>query len=138
MIREWTLDRSAPNGQAVLGTLTPGSGAPCCTLERLAVLIPVGRYRLALTVSERACFGKLWSPYEDHRLPLLLDVPGRTGVRAHAGNCCTDSDGCILIGSEHDATEVFHSRPAVTRLVNELHDSERNGDQVWLTVRSQA
>lgn len=138
LIHEWTLDRTPPNGQAVIGTFTPGSGLPCCALERLAVMIPEGRYLVTLTVSQRAIAGSLWAPYDDHKLPLLHDVPERSAVRLHAGNHVFDSQGCILVGSEHDSTELMHSRPALTRLVNELRSAERNEDQVWLTVRSQA
>lgn len=138
MTREWTVTRGTPNGQAVLGVVDLGSGPPCASLERLAVMIPEGRYRLVLTVSERASFGKLWAPYPDFRLPLLLNVPGRTAIRLHAGNCCTDSEGCILVGGDHTATEIHNSRPALTRLVNDLHDADRDGVEVWLTVRSQA
>jgi hypothetical protein len=136
MILDWTIDRRAPNGQVVLGTLSPGSGAPCCTLERLAVLIPAGRYQVMLTVSPRVQIGRLWAPYDDARLPELLHVPDRTKIRLHAGNHIAETDGCPLVGAEHSATELHDSRPALTRLVNELRAAERDEDQVWLTVRS--
>lgn len=50
--------------------------------------IPAGRYRVAWTMSAR--FG--------HMAPLLLDVPGRRGIRIHAGNTEVDTEGCILPG----------------------------------------
>ncbi len=135
MIREWSVTRQPPNGQVVLGTFDLAGGLPCVSLERFAVMIPEGRYEVTLTVSSRATAGTLWSPYGDHMLPQLLDVPGRTAVRCHAGNYITQTDGCILVGSEHDATELLHSRPALTRIINELRDAELAGDSVWLTVR---
>ena len=54
MTREWTVTRTPPNGQAVIGVFDLASGKPCASLERLAVMIPEGRYRLELTVSGRA------------------------------------------------------------------------------------
>ncbi len=136
--REWTLTRGVPDGQAIFGTFDMGGGFPCHSLERLAVAIPAGRYRLDLTVSSRASFGQLWSPYPDHRLPLLCDVPGRSGIRIHAGNVAADSEGCVLVGGEVIGASLNHSRPALTRIVNDLHDALSDGDEVWLTVRSQA
>lgn len=135
MTREWTLHRDPPNGQVVLGTVDFDHGPMCAALERLAVMIPDGRYQLALTVSQRAIAGALWSPYEDHRLPELLKVPGHTAIRIHAGNHIAESAGCILIAAEHSQTELEQSRPALVRVVNELRDADRDGDDIWLTVK---
>jgi Family of unknown function (DUF5675) len=60
--------------------------------------IPAGRYRVALTVSDRAARGSLWSPRPDHNLPLLLDVHGFEGIRIHSGNTDRNTEGCILVG----------------------------------------
>ena len=49
--------------------------------------IPEGRYPLVITKSIRF---KKW-------LPLLLGVPGFSGVRIHAGNTAKDTQGCILL-----------------------------------------
>lgn len=138
MTQEWTVTRGTPDGEAIVGDFDFGSGPSCSSLERVAVAIPEGRYRVALTVSGRATRGELWAPYPDHRLPELLQVPGRTAARIHAFNTAKESLGCIGVGTDHTATEIEHSRPAVTRVVNELVAAERNGDEVWLTVRSQA
>lgn len=138
MTREWTVTRQPPNGQVVLGEFDLGGGLPCCSLERLAVSIPEGRYRVELTASGRAAAGTLWSPYDDHRLPELLQVEGRTKIRIHAGNSIADTEGCLLVAADHSSTELEQSRPALVRIVNDLREAENLGDDVWLTVRSAA
>lgn len=87
-----------------LGVLTL-DGSPCCfTLEDTvrevpgapvetwkiarATAIPVGMYDLVIDLSIR--FGRL--------MPHLLEVPGFTGIRFHAGHTVTDTEGCPLLG----------------------------------------
>lgn len=80
----------------VFGVLHIDGKKFCDTIERLR--IPAGEYGLILTISNRVLHGSLWSPWKDGSLPLVLDVPGREGIRIHAGNKPADSSGCILIG----------------------------------------
>jgi hypothetical protein len=135
MTRDWTVTRSAPNGQVVLGVFDMGGGTTCSALERLAVMIPDGRYQVQLVDSPDAHAGILWAPYDDCRLPTLLDVPGRTAIHIHAGNHIMDTKGCILVAADHGSTELMDSRPALTHIVNELREADAAGDAVWLTVR---
>lgn len=78
--------------------------------------IPAGRYRLTITPSQRF--------KED--LPLLLDVPGFEGIRIHAGNAHTDTEGCLLVGQTLAGTapgpsfQVLRSRPALNALLVKL------------------
>lgn len=53
-----------------------------------ATAIPRGRYTVTITPSARF----------QRDLPLVVGVPGFSGVRFHAGNVTTDTDGCILVG----------------------------------------
>lgn len=50
--------------------------------------IPCGRYKVIVNDS----------PKLKRRLPLLLDVPGFTGIRIHAGKNERNTEGCILVG----------------------------------------
>ena len=60
------------------------------TLENADFLIPAGTYPLKKTYSPR--FKKL--------LPLIDEVPDRTGIRIHLGTRPEHSTGCVLVNFE--------------------------------------
>lgn len=74
--------------------------------------IPPGVYHVVIT----------YSPRFKRDLPLLVDVPGFTGVRIHPGNSADDTEGCLLPGAQlrYDAAGVpdgvLQSRIAFDRL----------------------
>lgn len=72
--------------------------------------IPAGRYRVVLTPSVRF----------QRPLPLLVDVPGFTGVRIHSGNTVSDTEGCILVGKDRQEGRILQSRIALDLLYNKL------------------
>ena len=59
----------------------------CPTLENADYLIPALIYRISVTQSAK--FKRL--------LPILNQVPGRTGIRFHRGTKPEHSKGCILV-----------------------------------------
>ena len=61
----------------------------CDTLENADKLIPALIYRVQVTQSPR--FKRL--------LPILCQVPGRTGIRFHRGSLPEHSRGCILVSA---------------------------------------
>lgn len=88
--------------------------------------IPAGTYQMAFTMSNRFKV-PLW---------LVLDVPGRAGVRIHAANFAHQLEGCIALGmgradlngdgvpdvtQSKRAIELFHQATArVDRMVLEI------------------
>ena len=97
----YKLIRNTPNGNAVTGKLYWTSHYVnkrtgelverkhyiCDTLENLDFLVPALIYKVAVTQSPK--FQRL--------LPILCQVPGRTGIRFHRGSQPEHSKGCILI-----------------------------------------
>ena len=69
----------------VCETLTP----ICDTLENADFLVPALIYKIQVTMSPK--FKRL--------LPVLCQVPGRSGIRFHRGTRSEHSKGCILISA---------------------------------------
>jgi len=64
----------------------------CPTLENADYLIPALIYSVQVTQSPR--FKRL--------LPILSQVPGRSGIRFHRGTKPEHSKGCILVSAENE------------------------------------
>jgi len=89
--------------------------------------IPSGLYRVVMTPSVRF-HGKV--------LPLLMEVPGFSGIRIHPGNSAADTEGCILPGETTDGTHVFGSMLAYGIVAARLHEVLSQDEQVYLEVRN--
>ena len=117
----YKLVRSRQDGKAVHGTLCSvehrfsGSTGKtneyltpiCHTLENADYLVPALTYRVDVTISPR--FKRL--------LPILLQVPGRTGIRFHRGSRPEHSKGCILVSAETEQV-------LTSKWLNEKHGRE--------------
>lgn len=137
-----TLRRGPSDSVATIGELfVDGSAARACwTLEdpvrevpgqpvetwkiQDKTAIPVGRYRIAITDSPK--FGR--------RMPILLNVPGFSGIRVHSGNTAEDTDGCILVGATRQGDGVYQSRAAFMTLYEQLEVALLAAEEVWLIV----
>lgn len=95
-----------------------------------ATAIPVGTYRVAVTMSERF----------KRRLPILLNVPGFAGIRIHPGNTSADTEGCILVGGRRDEANgrVLDSRAPCDWLCAVIAAELQRGGQVTIEVRRDA
>ena len=86
--------------------------------------IPAGSYDVDITFSNR--FGK--------RMPLLLNVPGFSGIRIHAGNKAVDSEGCILVGWTKDKDFIGQSRDAYAQLFLKLDAAKQANDPITISI----
>ena len=59
------------------------------TLENIDYIVPCGTYPVRVT----------FSPKFKRMLPLVLNVPGRSGIRFHRGTKPEHSRGCILVSA---------------------------------------
>ena len=81
------LIRNEPQGSAITGRLVINGRWFCNTLERVGYQIPALCYHLAVTMSPK--FKRL--------LPIVRNVPQRSGIRFHVGKVPKHSTGCILL-----------------------------------------
>ena len=86
--------------------------------------IPEGRYAVVIS----------YSPKFREWLPILLGVPKFSGVRIHAGNTASDTEGCILVGKNREVGKVLDSRIWLRRLKQKIVGAKDRGEAVWLTV----
>lgn len=87
--------------------------------------IPYGNYRVIKTFSNR---------FQKH-LPLLLDVPGFTGIRIHSGNTDKDTEGCLCIGTGRTREGVSNSRYAMDILLNLMEEASKRGEVITIEIR---
>ena len=75
--------------------------------------IPSGTYEIVITYSPR--FKKY--------LPLLVDVPGYSGIRIHSGNSALDTSGCLLPGVNDVKGKVSQSRKYFTLIFDKISNA---------------
>ena len=85
------LIRNEPQGSAITGRLVINGRWFCNTLERVGYQIPALCYHVAVTMSPK--FKRL--------LPIVRNVPGRSGIRFHVGKVPKHSTGCILVVADN-------------------------------------
>lgn len=116
---ELTLKRDILADGYTLGLLSVDGKHYCYTVEDMVregvkipgkTAIPYGRYKVIVNMSNR--FKKL--------MPLLIDVPGFSGVRIHSGNTAEDTEGCIIVGKIRTEKGVRDSRDVAQQLTELL------------------
>ena len=80
--------RISRNGKAIYGSMRV-NGRDIATLENADYIIPDGTYPVSVT----------FSPRFKRMLPLIGNVPGRSGIRIHRGTKAEHSKGCILVSA---------------------------------------
>lgn len=141
---ELLLKRSVKTDTSTIGKLSVDGKFLCLTLEdkdrdlvntmpaadiakikKYAITaIPRGRYQVIVNQSTR--FNKL--------LPLLLDVPGFSGIRIHTGNKPEDTEGCILVGTKQSANWISESRIAFDALMELINKAITKKELINITI----
>ena len=94
------LYRNQPQGNSITGRLVIDGRWFCNTLERVGYQIPALCYHSAVTHSPK--FKRL--------LPIVQNVPQRSGIRFHVGKAPKHSTGCILVVADNNPMPL-HSTP---------------------------
>ena len=108
------LIRNEPRGNAITGRLVIDGRWYCDTLERVGYQIPPLCYHVAVTMS----------PKFKRRLPIVQNVPGRSGIRIHRGTKPQHSTGCILV-PDREIEEL---------LTSALLEAQNNHEEIILEV----
>jgi hypothetical protein len=109
------LTRKIKDGKAVCGSLR-FEGREIATLENADYIIPNGTYEVRVT----------WSPRFKRMLPLVMQVPGRSGIRFHRGTRPEHSKGCILVSAaiEQQLTAEWLALQASNESIKIIIDNE--------------
>ena len=126
-----TFRRERSTANSTIGMLKAGD-FQCFTLEDVVrptkihgqTAIPAGTYKVVVNFSPR--FHKA--------LPLLLDVPGFSGIRIHPGNKSADTEGCILPGLTRSTDWVGQSAAAFSVLFARIRSAIAAGEAVTITI----
>lgn len=139
---ELVLVRYPSGKKCTIGTLYLNGIFECFTLEDIvreikgrpvaewkvhsATAMTSGKYKVIIDMSNR--FKRL--------LPLVVDVPGFSGIRIHPGNTSEDTEGCILpaIMVAPDKNSVSNSRKAFDNLFAKMQAAFNAGESITLEV----
>lgn len=92
--------------------------------------IPTGTYKVTVN----------YSPRFKRKMPILLDVPGFSGIRIHAGNRHTNTEGCLLPGMSYYLEDsdyvISNSRVITDRLENAINNALARKETIWITIEA--
>ena len=127
------LIRNQPQGTAITGRLVINGRFFCNTLERVGYQIPALCYPVRVTMSPR--FKRL--------LPIVQNVPQRSGIRIHRGSKPEHSNGCVLVvgdnnnsplSSKHSPVGARSAAEVENQLTQLLLQSQNDHEAVILEV----
>ena len=137
---ELKLERTWKSDVCTIGILTVDGNADFFTLEDVEreipgkivaewkvdgkTAIPRGKYKVEIT----------YSPRFKRHMPEVLDVPGFAGVRIHAGNVASHTEGCILVGMSKGPDCIYESKKAYDSLYIKLAEAIERGETVELEI----
>ena len=109
------LIRNEPRGNALTGRIVINGRWFCDTLERVGYQIPALCYHVAVTMS----------PKFKRRLPIVQNVPGRSGIRFHRGTKPQHSIGCVLVPADKECLltyKIVKAQEAHEEIILEVTD----------------
>ena len=109
------LKRVSREGKAVHGIMRV-NGRDIATLENADYIIPVGTYSVSVT----------FSPRFKRMMPLIGNVPGRSGIRIHGGTKPEHSTGCVLVSNPKD-------REKITEFINQ---NKKKDEKTFICIDS--
>ena len=110
---DYTIGRLFVDGEFLCNTLEPPVRPDGIKINGKTA-IPFGVYDLALS----------YSPRFQTVLPLVLNVPNFEGVRIHAGNFVSDTEGCLILGRNTIKGGVTESRFYVNALITLMKECD--------------
>lgn len=128
VIRKWF------NKNCTIGLMVVDGVTQCYTLEDTArpagikvqneTCIPPGEYPVIMDMSQR--FGKV--------MPHILNVPNFEGIRIHSGNTDKATEGCILVGLDHQTDAVLRSHEAFDAVYTKISAAADKHEPICLVV----
>lgn len=89
-----------------------------------ATAIPTGTYQIIINDSQRF----------KRSMPLLLGVPGFSGVRIHSGNTASDTEGCLLVGKVRGVDFVGQSQAAFGPFFSKLKSAVERNEMIEIEI----
>jgi Family of unknown function (DUF5675) len=107
------------------GELTVDGQWAAWTLENYPDRIPAGRYKMTVYPSSHL----------RTKVPLLVDVPGRSMIEMHWGTFPQNYEGCIGVGCLNDPStgEIFQTQKKFAELFLPI-EAAVEGEGCWITV----
>ena len=135
----WTLFRDRIGPVDTTGQLRDENGHLICLIleDRVRIggkvrgetAIPPGKYEVRIT----------HSPRFQRNLPILLEVPGFSGIRIHTGNDREDTEGCLLPGTRRQELSdksqyVYNSRSAFSVVLSKIEGALAAGGRLFIEI----
>lgn len=130
---ELTLNRIWLTDKSSCGELFIDNGYECNTLE-----LPIGNGGHGCAIP-RGCYQVMidFSPKFQRNMPLLVNVPSRTGIEIHWGDWPHSTQGCILLGTytpaSPDQLTPGTSVPAFNEFYTKIEQAASAGN-CWVTI----
>ena len=132
-----TLKRDPPSNNSTIGEISISGFFECYILEDVDRFLEKDGIKIAgKTAIPRGCFEIIldWSDRFKCLMFLLIDVPGFTGVRIHAGNTAENTDGCLLTGQTKEEDSVGQSVAGLKNLSIKILSAMMRGESVWIEI----